>query len=57
MSGVKVLRGSDQKVNILAEFHSGTIGGHSGVNKTIDAIKIRYWWPAFTDDIKEYVSL
>lgn len=57
MAGVQVLRGSDQKANILAEFHSGTIGRHSGVNKTIDAVKIHYWWPALTDDIKEYVSL
>ena len=42
---------------ILEEAHGGKLGGHSGVNKTTDCIKIRYWWPGFTDDIKNFVSL
>ena len=42
--------------SIISEFHDGAFGGHSGVNKTIAAIKIRYWWLGLTDDVKAYVS-
>ena len=53
--GVAVVRNGEED-RILKEFHGGELGGHSGVNKTIVAVKIRYWWPGFTDDIKAYVS-
>ena len=52
---VQVIR-EGQENPILHEFHTAGIGGHCGINKTIDAIKIRYWWPGLTDDVKRYVS-
>ena len=41
---------------IMREFHSSAIGGHSGFNKTNSAIRLRYWWPQMTVDIRNVVS-
>ena len=55
IDGVEVVQKGNVK-NILAEFHGSAFGGHSGVNKTTEAIKSRYWWFGLTDDVKAYVS-
>jgi hypothetical protein len=54
LSGVKVVSVGETEA-VLTEFHSSGIGGHSGFNKTNDAIKIRYWWPKMTSDVRDYV--
>lgn len=51
---VKVIKKEDVKA-VLDEFHGSAFGGHSGINKTTEAIKARYWWFGMTDDVKEYV--
>jgi hypothetical protein len=33
------------------------MGGHSGVNKTQNAISKRYYWPSITADIKSWVNI
>ena len=55
-SGVEVVKETDKDTRIR-EFHSSSIGGHSGVNKTIAALKTNYWWLGLTDDVKTFVSL
>jgi hypothetical protein len=56
IDGTKVVLKEDVN-NILKEFHGSAFGGHSGINKTREAINLRYWWPGITEDIKKYVSI
>ncbi|WAR12711.1 hypothetical protein MAR_026891, partial [Mya arenaria] len=56
MNGVTVVKDGSSDA-IMREFHSSAIGGHSGFNKTNSAIKVRYWWPRMTEDIRKYVKL
>ena len=55
-AGVEVVKEADKDARIR-EFHSSNFGGHSGVNKTIAALKNNYWWFGLTDDVKEFVSV
>jgi hypothetical protein len=55
MKGVVVVKEGAIE-SIMNEFHGSALGGHSGFNKTNSAIKIRYWWPKMTEDIRTYVS-
>ncbi len=55
LNGVKVVR-IGETADLLKEFHASGIGGHSGFNKTNETMKIRFWWPKMTHDIREYVS-
>ena len=41
---------------VLSEFGDGPLGGHSGINKTSDAIKQHYRWPNMVQDVTVYVS-
>jgi hypothetical protein len=42
---------------VFKEFHDSAMGGHSGVNKTQNAISKRYYWPSITADIKSWVNI
>ncbi|KAH3739480.1 hypothetical protein DPMN_046132 [Dreissena polymorpha] len=53
LNGVKVVR-MGETADLLKEFHASGIGGHSGFNKTNETMKIRFWWPKMTHDIREY---
>ncbi|WAR21137.1 POL4-like protein [Mya arenaria] len=55
MNGVTVVKDGSSDA-FMREFHSSAIGGHSGFNKTNSAIKVRYWWPRMTDNIRKYVT-
>jgi len=41
---------------ILAEFHCSTLGGHSGIERTLKRISSIFWWHNMKKDVKEYVS-
>lgn len=42
---------------LLQQYHSLPMGGHSGVNATIQKLLQVYYWLNMTADIKEYVSI
>ena len=42
---------------VFKQFHDSAMGGHSGINKTHDAISRRYYWPSMTADIKTWVYI
>ncbi|KAH3884004.1 hypothetical protein DPMN_007974 [Dreissena polymorpha] len=56
VNGLKVVLKEDVK-NALKALIGSAFGGHSGMDKTRDAITIRYWWPELTEDITKYVRI
>ena len=42
---------------ILHYHHSQAMGGHSGVNATLNKISNHYCWNGMKEDVQEYVSL
>ena len=41
---------------VLQEYHSNPMGGHSGVNATLGKVSTLYYWNRMKEDIQEYVS-
>lgn len=42
--------------NIFVELHAGPLGGQCGVEKTHNAIILRFYWPGIEQDICKWVS-
>ncbi|RXN33963.1 gypsy retrotransposon integrase 1-like protein [Labeo rohita] len=42
--------------NIFMEFHAGPLGGHCGVERTHNAIILRFYWPGMEQDIRKWVT-
>lgn len=41
---------------VLKEKHSGGLGSHFGLNKTLDLVRRFYFWPKMQTDIKKFVE-
>ena len=41
---------------LIEEIHGGVLGGHFGVQKTIDAVRRYYWWHGVKQDVAEVVK-
>lgn len=41
---------------ILKEYHNTPLAGHGGIERTIDRILKRYYWPSLRRDVKHYVT-
>jgi len=39
---------------ILTEYHNGKLGGHLGVNKTVNRIMKDWYWPGLYDDVSKW---
>lgn len=46
----------DEKKTVMRNLHAGLGGGHFGMNKTIEKVGERYWWPGFTNDVRDFVK-
>jgi hypothetical protein len=45
----------ERKNKIMREMHSDPIGGHQGVNRTVNRIKLYISWPNMTKDVTDYI--
>ena len=52
----QVVMSVEDALEIFKEFHNSAIGGHTGINKTNNAISTRFYWPLMKEDITEWVS-
>lgn len=43
------------RVSILNKYHDSPLGAHLGVFKTLKRIKLYYYWPKMSKDIKNYI--
>lgn len=41
---------------LLELYHDTPTGAHRGVEKTLEKLKRRYWWPGMTKDIESYIK-
>jgi len=46
----------ENKNEIMSDAHSGILGGHYSVEKTLQKIRQKYNWPNITVDVKEFIS-
>ena len=40
----------------MQEFHEQPIGGHLGMNRTFDRIKLYTFWPGMKQEIEDYIK-
>ena len=40
---------------VLQELHGGRASGHLGVTKTLAKVKLRYYWPVMTADVRSFL--
>jgi hypothetical protein len=47
---------SSIRLNLIKELHSGGLGGHFGMDKTIALVNYMYFWPNFNKDVRNFVE-
>ena len=53
---VSVVMNRHQALELFKQFHASPLGGHTGMNKTEDAISTRFYWRAMHNDIRHWVK-
>uniref|UniRef100_A0AAR2JNS1 Gypsy retrotransposon integrase-like protein 1 n=1 Tax=Pygocentrus nattereri TaxID=42514 RepID=A0AAR2JNS1_PYGNA len=51
----KAIKNKEEAKNLLKEFHSSPMGGHTGIIKTRNAICSRFYWQGMSVDIDNWV--
>jgi len=46
----------EEKQQILYEYHDAPIGGHQGVQRTINRIRLTHNWRGLTKDVEQYIA-
>jgi hypothetical protein len=46
----------ERKTKIISEMHDCPVGGHQGVNRTIERIKLYLSWPGLERDVSQYIK-
>ena len=44
------------RTNIIKEKHSGTMGGHFGLDKTLELVRRYYYWLKLQTDVRNFVE-
>lgn len=52
----KLVVPAENRKSVLKECHDDPMSAHMGVQKTIDKVLDRYYWPGMSKDIKNYVK-
>lgn len=46
----------EEKKRIIEEYHDSTLGGHQGISRTYNRIKLKYNWPGMKQDVEDYIK-
>ena len=46
---------NDRKEQIFREFHDSPVGGHQGMKRTLERIKLYVRWPGMKEDVEKYI--
>ena len=49
-----MIEDASRRTRILESVHDSS---HFGVNRTLDLVASKYYWPGLTKDVKQYVSV
>ena len=41
---------------VLSKLHNSPTGGHLGVDKVMNRLKQRYYWPGFSSDVRQWCA-
>lgn len=56
LKGVQRVYNDEEKICILHDYHLLPTSGHAGVQRMINNIKGKYFWPGLDSDVRRYVS-
>lgn len=56
LRGVKRIYSNEEKICILHDYHLLPTSGHAGVQRMVNNIKGKYFWPGLENDVRKYVS-
>jgi len=46
----------EEKRQILREYHDAPLGGHQGVTRTLNRIRLIHKWTGITKDVEEFIA-
>jgi hypothetical protein len=46
----------ERKLKIISEMHDCPVGGHQGINRTIERIKLYLYWPGMEQEVVQYIK-
>ena len=49
-----VVEDKEKRARIISSIHDSS---HFGINRTIDMVSAKYYWPGLSLDVRQYVSL
>ena len=55
IKSLRVIKDSEVE-SLLFMLHSHPTGGHLGIEKVVEKVREKYYWPQFFEDIKIYIS-
>lgn len=47
---------SEEKQNIVYDYHNTPVGGHSEISRTVKRLKLHYQWKNLKKDVKIYIK-
>ncbi|KAL0128565.1 hypothetical protein PUN28_003720 [Cardiocondyla obscurior] len=47
---------TEEKEKILKEYHDSPLGGHQGVSRTINRLRLKHNWHGLTKDVEKYIK-
>ena len=53
---IVVITSKEKQQKILKEMHECPVGGHQGVQRTFDALKLYVTWPGMFHGVEEYIT-
>lgn len=52
----KIITNESEKQIILKEYHINPLGGHQGVARTLNRIKLKFFWKGMLKDVAEFIT-
>lgn len=44
------------RVKVMEEYHDSKVGGHLGINATLDNLRPHYWWPGMKKNVTRHIN-
>jgi transposase InsO family protein len=54
-SQAKTIEDRKEQMEIIKSYHENPLSGHQGIKRTLDRIKVNFFWRGMTADVRKYV--